>query len=926
MTARDEYMKSAVVDYAPDPIRDAFATLAQGRELEPRRSQQLMALAVQVAIARGKVLAVQAPCGTGKSFAYGVPAMLAAKKSTRIVIATANKTLQDQLYLKDLPILRDALAPNVQVRRLKGVGNYLCNLKALQPDLPGEVARWIRTTETGELGELSEELDWRTRAEITTSSDDCPGMARCPVERCWVYRARSAAQAAEIVVTNHHLFFADYASGGRLLGPYSVAILDECFVAGTQVGDRPIEEIRLGDLVPSYDERTGAFVRRRVTRVFSSRPSALVRITIGGRAIVCTPGHPFMTSYGWVPASLLDVGDLVLSSSREKDHGDDALRSVREDGFRNRQGDVRLPETRPSLLLPGTRKTEHASIAQPGPGFSASSTHIVGTHAQAQPDEGPKSPRQGVAYLAGDRSPATVQGGQRNKSPESATQASVAAALANGGCNLDRTKTPRMALALQDRHRKQPKQSGDRSGWLLAHGAQAPQSGPTQRSIPAFARVVRLEVLEPGSDGTYGGLCPDGKVYNLEVEGTHTYVAEGLVVHNCHEAADIAREILGWTLSHRGIIRFAGMARAVGFGTTRLADLVDHSESFFEAAKRWMPKGSDQIILHGNETWPGTDDLAGELRTVQRKAMAVAGDSEDHPARFVSDHAMRLLGRLAGLGSGADVLYVERVGDRSSYARFQFRPLELGGVLAGLWDRTIVLTSATLAPGGDFGYLDSELGVPKGAERVMLDSPFKLAEQALVVVPGDDEICDPNDEQFEVMAARALHFDIIRATGGGVLALFTATKRMERVAKLVRGWGSVILVQGEAPKEALLEQFIAEPDSVLFGVASFWTGVDVPGDSLRAVVIDRLPFPRPDEPVNLAMSKRLGRGAFRVYALPRAALRLMQGAGRLVRRSSDRGVIVILDRRAFNYGGVLLKALRPIHTVRGLSNVERWFR
>lgn len=605
-----------------DPVRAAFTRLARGRELEPRESQQRMAQEVSATIANGEVLAVQAPCGTGKSFAYGIPAVLAAAKGARIVIATANKTLQDQLFNKDLPLLRDALAPNVRVRRLKGISNYMCNLKARRAtELTADIARWTQQTETGELTELAAELTWQERAAITTSSDDCPGMARCPVESCWVYQARGKAKSAEIVVTNHHLFFADYASGNQLLGPYNVAILDEA-----------------------------------------------------------------------------------------------------------------------------------------------------------------------------------------------------------------------------------------------------------------------------------------------------------------HEAADIAREILGWTLSHGVIKRFVKMARAIGFGDSSLGALMETSKDFFDGALRWMPDKTSEVILHGNEKWPGTDQLAGELRSVQRRAMAVAGESEDHPARFVSDKAMQLTMRLASLSMGQDVLYLENTG--GSYARFQFRPFSLEHVLRKLWEKTVVLTSATLAPGGDFGYLDGELGVPKSASRVVLDSPFRLAEQALVVVPTHKEIPDPNDDGFEDAAAASIA-RVIAATGGGVLALFTSTKRMERVAEMVRDperFFGTIMVQGEAPKDQLLKKFIAEPDSVLFGVASFWTGVDVPGDALRAVIIDRLPFPRPDEPINLAMRKRHGRMAFRTYVLPRAALRLMQGAGRLVRRADDKGVIVILDRRVFEYGGVLLKALEPLHAVRGLSNVERWFR
>jgi ATP-dependent DNA helicase DinG len=215
---------------------------------------------------------------------------------------------------------------------------------------------------------------------------------------------------------------------------------------------------------------------------------------------------------------------------------------------------------------------------------------------------------------------------------------------------------------------------------------------------------------------------------------------------------------------------------------------------------------------------------------------------------------------------------------------------------------TVVLTSATLAVGRppSFRYARERLGVDD-ADEVVLGSPFDYARQARIVVRAD--LPDPARAPGAYDAALPdAVLEAVRRTDGGAFVLFTSYDAMRRTAAAIRadlvGDGLLVLVQGEElPRSAMLERFRAD-NSVLFGVSSFWQGVDVPGDALRNVVIARLPFEVPTHPLARARQARLeraGRSPFEHLSLPQAALKLKQGFGRLIRRATDRGLVVILD-------------------------------
>ena len=258
-------------------------------------------------------------------------------------------------------------------------------------------------------------------------------------------------------------------------------------------------------------------------------------------------------------------------------------------------------------------------------------------------------------------------------------------------------------------------------------------------------------------------------------------------------------------------------------------------------------------------------------------------------------------------------------------------PLDLESLLRDdLFGRlaTTVITSATLTAGGRFDFTRGRLGLedldPPALEK-RFPSPFDYAEQALLVVPTDTPApnVDPAGHRAAVIRMTS---DLLAASDGGLFVLFTSHREVREAAAALRAervqdrWP--LLVHGEGARHELLARFRASGNAVLLGTASFWEGVDVPGRALRAMLIAKLPFRVPSEPVTAAQCEAIearGGDAFREYMLPHAALRLTQGFGRLIRSSSDRGVVVVADSRiaSKSYGRAMLAGLPPARRVIG---------
>jgi ATP-dependent DNA helicase DinG len=322
---------------------------------------------------------------------------------------------------------------------------------------------------------------------------------------------------------------------------------------------------------------------------------------------------------------------------------------------------------------------------------------------------------------------------------------------------------------------------------------------------------------------------------------------------------------------------------------------------------------ADVLVLAGNRLGV----VNARLRASER-----GGSREEEAGLFralsAAGHLADDLARLAE-PTDTEVAWVD--GDRRSPA-LCLSPVDVGPALSGvLWGEvTAVLTSATIPPG-----IERNLGLDGyGAQRVDVGSPFDFANHSLLYVARHlPDRRRPGAEEAMIEELGAL----IRAAGGRTLALFTSRRATEAAAKALQGnLPFRVLVQGDLPKPRLLELFSAEESSCLFATLGFWQGVDVPGRSLSLVTLDRLPFPRPGDPIFDARRELAGERAFAEVDVPRAATLLAQGAGRLIRTATDRGVVAVLDSRlaTAGYRAPLLATLPPMRRTTDRREVERF--
>jgi ATP-dependent DNA helicase DinG len=260
----------------------------------------------------------------------------------------------------------------------------------------------------------------------------------------------------------------------------------------------------------------------------------------------------------------------------------------------------------------------------------------------------------------------------------------------------------------------------------------------------------------------------------------------------------------------------------------------------------------------------------------------------------------------------------------------QATPIDVSELLSELVFETIptvVLTSATLTVQGGFEHMRRRLGL-REARELVVPSHFRYGEQALLYLP--PEMPDPRDPDFPEAAARCIQ-RVLEITRGRAFCLFTSYSQMRDLyERLLPVLDFPILLHGNAPRKALLDEFRSTPNAVLFGTSSFWQGVDVQGEALSCVIIDRLPFAVPNDPVVQARMKAIeeaGGKPFFEYQVPEAVLTLKQGFGRLIRSLEDRGVLVLLDPRIRRqrYGQTFLASLPPYRVTATITDVEKFF-
>lgn len=395
---------------------------------------------------------------------------------------------------------------------------------------------------------------------------------------------------------------------------------------------------------------------------------------------------------------------------------------------------------------------------------------------------------------------------------------------------------------------------------------------------------------------------------DLQMGGRVLPPYDAVILDEAHEAPDLARELLGFNLSEWGFSRIAREADKRGF--PQEADSIRRAAlDFFDTCARFAASGHYASFLRHPLPVDST-----HLRGAVEAFMSSCARSR--LVGYAADllHSLKLATEV----SDQELVVSIEVNEKSGKAKLVGRYVEPGPALRRLlWSKgvPVVAVSATLTTDGSFAFAQRELGAPEGIATLAVDSPFDFERAAMLVTPDMPEANGPD-------YARAVAQQIagtIDACGGRTLALFTSYKGMRAAAEAVRrthGRTIRVLCQGDAPLRQLVADFKtgAGGGVVLFGVASLWTGVDVQGEALTGLVIDRIPFANPDDPVSKRISEVQPRTAFDAYTVPRAILQLRQGVGRLIRSQSDVGAVVLLDPRlrTKGYGKRFLRSLPPM--------------
>jgi ATP-dependent DNA helicase DinG len=429
------------------------------------------------------------------------------------------------------------------------------------------------------------------------------------------------------------------------------------------------------------------------------------------------------------------------------------------------------------------------------------------------------------------------------------------------------------------------------------------------------------------------------------------------VVDEAHQLEDVATQYFGCSVSNYRLEELARDAERViaGGGTPErkvrdelvktIERLRDQARQFFgEIGHAHRSDGrlrTEERVRASSQSLLGASDtaalLGGAIDILQSTLALLPKPDKDDEAAPIAEQIASLVRRC---GEIRDELRFLLRADDSAYVYFvEFRgrgtflrasPIDVSDILGEvLFDRmkSTVLTSATLTVDGTFDYVRSRLGL-RSADEIRLESEFDFTQQAILYLP--PRMPDPRSDQFTIAAGRQV-VEILRATRGRAFVLFTSYATMRAVQAMTEmAVDYPVLAQGTAPRSQLLNQFRTTPNAVLFATASFWQGVDVVGEALSCVIIDKLPFASPGDPITSARIDAIraqGGDPFGEYQVPLAILALQQGLGRLIRHRRDRGVLAILDPRlrTKGYGRRFVASLPPAPVVSDLARVSAFF-